>query len=80
MGDNDFGFHHSRAVDKGIVTGADASAGIGRAPDPMKGVLGKPIVSNGMTTAVKRSDNSEMGLARKLNEANAAAQRRGPGR
>ncbi|HZR88402.1 MAG TPA: hypothetical protein VFB02_16460 [Bradyrhizobium sp.] len=47
------------------------------ADDRMKGITGAPMVSNGMTTAVKYSDSSEMGLTRKLNSANDAARRTG---
>jgi hypothetical protein len=45
--------------------------------DRMLGITGKPMVSNGMTTAVKRSDNSDGALTPKLNAANEAAQRSG---
>jgi hypothetical protein len=42
----------------------------GKADDRMTGITSmKPLVSNGMTTAVKRSDNSDPQLNVKLNRA-----------
>jgi hypothetical protein len=48
------------------------------ADDRMRGIAGTTrLVGNGMTTAVKQSDNSDPKLTPKLNAENAAARRSG---
>ena len=59
-----------------VKPSSNVSADVGtRIPE---GILGKPIVSNGMTTAVKRSDNSgKPSMTHDINVANDAARRSG---
>jgi len=76
MGRNDESYRGD-VIDKGVKS-VDVSDGIGKTPDRFQGVVGsRPLVGNGMTTAVKRSDNSQPGLNDSLNSKAAAAQRAG---
>jgi hypothetical protein len=75
-GDNDWGFHHSRAVDKGIKS-VDVSAGVGTAVPRTKGILGAPLASGESTLTARASNNSVPGLNGKLNAAADRAQRSG---